>query len=172
MSWMQTYTGKRFDFLHPTIDMVCVDDIAHSLAYQCRYFGHTTGHYSIAEHSVRVSDVVPEQFRLQGLLHDAAEAYTGDLVSPLKQISPEYRALEQCIEQLLSEFFGVDLCNLPPSVKLADLTLLATEKRDLLLVQRDDWNPLPTPLPTIIHPWSAMTAEQAFLKRLEQLGKT
>ena len=109
---------------------------------------------------------------MQGLLHDAVEAYTGDMIAPLKQISPEYQAIEQKIARLLSEFFGVDLVNLPREVKIADLTLLATEKRDLLLVQREDWRPLPPPLPDRIYAWGADVAKGFFLSELGRFGKT
>jgi hypothetical protein len=73
--YFRTFTGRRVHSLSPSSDEIDIDDIAHSLAYQCRFLGHTDGFYSVAQHSVLVSQMVPEQDALWGLLHDAAEAY-------------------------------------------------------------------------------------------------
>ncbi len=82
-----TYTGKVFDLLNPTPDKVCIEDIAHSLAYQCRYTGHTREFYSVAQHCV----LMAENPDLPGdpmakLMHDAAEAYIGDIARPWKHL--------------------------------------------------------------------------------------
>lgn len=74
-----TFTGRRIDTLAPDPCEIEIDDIAHSLAQQCRFLGHTDGFYSVAQHSVLVSGFVPDRDALWGLLHDAAEAYVCDL---------------------------------------------------------------------------------------------
>ena len=88
-SSIRTFTGKwvdPFDFKPWNID---IRDIAHALARLCRFTGHTNGYYSVAEHCVRVSRKCSPDNALWGLLHDAAEAYLGDVSRPLK-CRPEY----------------------------------------------------------------------------------
>lgn len=80
-----TFTGKKFYFSDPLPEMICLADIAHALAHQCRFGGHAKRFYSVAEHSVLVSYLVPPHLALKGLLHAAAKAYYGDIVRPLKQ---------------------------------------------------------------------------------------
>lgn len=85
MTWILTRSGRKFDLARPTADMVDPADIAHSLSMQCRFNGHTSRYYSVAQHSYLVADLVPAEDQLAGLLHDATEAYVGDLVRPLKE---------------------------------------------------------------------------------------
>ena len=90
-NWLQTRTGKLVDVQNPTPDMVDLEDIAHALSMTCRYAGHCCEFYSVAEHSVLVAtlghrhDLAPE-FNLALLMHDAAEAYIGDIISPVKRL--------------------------------------------------------------------------------------
>lgn len=79
-----TFSGNRYHFLDPDPKEVTILDIAHALSLQCRYAGHSPRFYSVAEHSVLVSRAVPTEHALVGLLHDAAEAYVGDLIRPCK----------------------------------------------------------------------------------------
>lgn len=82
---MITYTGKVFDFDSPSDGPVCLEDIAHALGMLCRFNGHIRRFYSVAQHSVLVSKLVDPRYALLALFHDAAEAYVGDMVSPLKR---------------------------------------------------------------------------------------
>ena len=82
--WIETYTGRKFFPLNPRARDLCIEDIAHALAMTCRYNGHCSEFYSVAQHSCIVSDLCEERWKMAGLMHDAAEAYLGDVVSPVK----------------------------------------------------------------------------------------
>ena len=93
MTQILTYSGKVFDPVNPIAADIRIEDIAHALAHQCRFSGHTIEHYSVAEHSVRVSGLLedrgyPYRVQMWGLLHDASEAYLIDLPAPVKNGTP------------------------------------------------------------------------------------
>ena len=87
-AWIITYSGKKFYHLAPSAEMVDIVDIAHALSLTCRWTGHTRYHYSVAQHSWYFSYLVPKEFALSALLHDASEAYLGDMNRPLKHFTP------------------------------------------------------------------------------------
>lgn len=82
-------------------------DIAHALASLPRYGGHGLGHYSVAEHSIRLTQLVGERFKFEALLHDAAEAYLGDVIAPLKMHLPRYQELEANAYKTIANVFGL-----------------------------------------------------------------
>lgn len=86
---IQTYTGLMVDPLHLSIQDIRLEDIAHALSNLCRFTGHVREFYSVAEHSVWVSHLVPEWAAKYALIHDASEAYLQDIPRPLKQ-TPEF----------------------------------------------------------------------------------
>jgi hypothetical protein len=106
---MITYSGIRFDPLDPRPGDVAIEDIAHQLGYQCRYNGAVREYYSIAEHSVLASEHVPSAFALEALLHDAAEAYVGDMIRPIKirDDMAYYRAVEARVQDAIHARFGI-----------------------------------------------------------------
>lgn len=136
--WMQTISGKKFYPLDPDPEAIDIFDIGYALARVCRFGGHCRPFYSVADHSIRVSEAIRQasgtrEEQLFGLLHDAAEAYLGDVVWPLKQ-APElagYKTIEKRVEQVILQKFGLPI-EQPPIVKRYDLVLLSTEKRDLM----------------------------------------
>jgi hypothetical protein len=129
--WMQTYTGRVFYPLDPHPEAVCIADIAHALAQQCRYAGHSLFHYSVAQHSVLVSTHVPREHAVWGLMHDAAEAYLVDLPRPVKHSVVGYDAAEERVLEAVAERFGLSL-PMPDAVRIADNQALATEQRDVM----------------------------------------
>jgi hypothetical protein len=169
MTWMQTCTGLAFEPLDPDPSLIRLADVAHSLALTCRFNGHTTEFYSVAQHSVIVSEIVPEVDAVWGLLHDAAEAYIGDMIRPLKQQIPHYRSIEERVARAVAKRFELPW-PIPTSVHLADNIVLATEKRDLMAPPPKSWQLLPPPLDRIIIPAGPVEAEVAFMNRANELG--
>lgn len=165
-----TATGQYFNFLDHTNNAVSIRAIAHSLSNTCRFTGHCFEFYSVAQHSVLVSYVVPPEHAWAGLFHDAAEAFLGDVSRPLKQLLPDYKAIEKHVEAYVLGQLGIDL-PLPKSIKQADLILLATEQRDLMPPHDDQWALIQgvTPLRDRITPWTPAIARQRFLDRCREL---
>ncbi len=134
--WILTYTGVEFWPIDPRPEDVCIEDIAHALSMQCRYAGHTSQFYSVAEHCVRVTTLVPPEDQLWALLHDASEAYLVDLPRPIKrytEIGKHYRVAEDALMRVICDRFGLPHEE-PPSVKRADQAMLCVEARALLPV--------------------------------------
>ncbi|MGO4379664.1 metal-dependent phosphohydrolase [Pseudoduganella sp. RAF19] len=167
-----TQSGRYFSFTNPSESDFDIGDIAHALSNICRFTGHVREFYSVAQHSVLVSLAVPPKYAMAGLLHDATEAFIGDVASPLKAILPDYKAIEKRIEEAVLTRFGVDPL-LPPEVKQADMVLLATERRDLMPEGAGYWPCLTgvTPLDFEIVPLTPEQAKAAFLKRYTLLQK-
>lgn len=167
MSQILTYTGKRFDLYEPDADLIDPRDISHSLAHLCRFNGHTREYYSVAQHCCMVADLVPDEDKLAALLHDATEAYIGDMVRPLKQWMHAYQDVEDWIWERICTHFGLDQV-LPASVRQSDLIALATERRDLMPIDPAIWDCLIGIEPTaeIIRPWSATEARLTYHQRL------
>jgi hypothetical protein len=164
--WIQTYTGKKFYPLDPRPEDICIEDIAHALALTCRYNGHCKFFYSVAEHSVRsisTTDLLPELAEQRWLLmHDAAEAYIGDVPRPIKPMLSEFKEIENYILKVIG--FKFQLGNIPHNkIERADRILLSTEKRDVMVSGTEWFIPLPNPMEKRIIPWSWVEAEKTFL---------
>lgn len=128
---MQTFTGKLIDLRSFGPDDVRVADIAHALSILNRFTGHSKVPYSVAQHSVMVSRLVAPENALWGLMHDASEAYLGDIARPLKEMLPEYKKIERHVQRVIAKVFGLPW-PMPADVKRADNIALMTEKRDLV----------------------------------------
>lgn len=178
MTWIQTFTGRAFDLLKPTPEMVCIEDIAHHLALINRFTGATREPYSVAQHSVLCSLIVPPELALTALLHDAAEAYVADVSRPLKEAmryyeaEPAYDWINERVEIAVGARFGLDLVKLAPEVKHADLVMLATERVHFHSSSPREWDFGVEPhafTPEEIRPWPWQIAEAEFRARFAEL---
>lgn len=164
--WIQTFTGRAVHLLDPRPEEIHIEDIAHALAHICRYTGHVEMFYSVAEHSLWASFLVPPHLRLTALLHDATEAYVNDLSKPLKNLLPAYEAIEQKMWLAVAERFGIP-SELPKEVKTVDKALLMAEHAMLLKPPPAPWGyrdvtPTPNFKPLCLAP---IIGEIAFLNR-------
>lgn len=166
---MYTITGKHIDFEKGKVD-VDIHDIAHSLSIQNRFNGHTTAPYSVAQHSVLVSKCVSDKNALWGLLHDAAEAYLGDIITPVK--TEKQKGLEIEFLKCIANKFGLSL-PIPNEVKEADVKMLVTEMCGPFVFDKPKvaklYLPNVVPYPFKIIPWSWDKAKEKFLERFEEL---
>lgn len=168
--WICTYSGVKFYLTDPHPSDVLIEDIAHSLAMICRYGGHCRQFYSVAQHSALVFEFVrawhPDDYAAQAwaLLHDAAEAYLGDMVRPLKLALPAYQELEEKVEIIVMNGLGMPApdARIRALVKHADNVLLMTERRDLVNHQEIPWTPRAVPLDAVIVPLQSSLAGQLF----------
>lgn len=136
--WIQTYTGKRFWPLDPRSEDIDIVDIGHALAFTCRYAGHSNFYYSVAQHSVLVSENVSKENTLWGLLHDSAEAYIGDFPSPIKQYFPSVKQVENNILRVIIKKCGLKWPE-PEEVKRIDSAILASEMKVLMKSPITPW---------------------------------
>jgi len=166
---MQTYTGKLVDLANFTEEDVRLRDITHSLSMINRFTGHTTVPYTVAQHSVVVSKLVPPEDSMWGLLHDASEAYLGDIATPLKSFLPDYMQLERHVQRIIAKKFGLKW-PMPESVKVADRRALIHEKTKLLSVQHD-WGITAEPICASIVLMDWRQAEELFANRYKELAR-
>ena len=175
--WIQTYKGIQFWPLDPRPEEIDIEDVAHALSMQCRYGGHCREFYSVAQHSVIVSQNVPYKHSLWGLLHDAAEAYLVDLPRPIKrycEMGRLYKEIENRLLLAVAQRFGLPVFGvdgMPDCVHKADVVVLVTEKRDLMTIAPKPWEDTAEPLPTRIWPMIPRIAERAFLNQFELLTR-
>lgn len=174
LTYMQTRYGRKVDFLDPDPKTIEIADIGHALARVCRFGGHVPRHYSVAQHSVYVSQLVRPDLRLAALLHDATEAYVGDMVAPLKELLPEFKKVERAMAAAIGARFGVRIHPLDPDVKRADLAMLVWEAKALLDVDAVEVWGIPAPTytrtPAPIVPWPADLAEKRFVELYHNLA--
>lgn len=166
-----TYTGKLIEPLNPDPALICIEDIAHALSNCCRFCGHVKSFYSVSQHSVYVSRIVPPEHALVGLLHDASEAYLSDIARPIKQ-QPEfgtvYKAAEERLMLAIARAFAFEW-PMPAEVHRADTILLRTEQRDLMPPSPDLLAYEGEFLDDRIRTWGPTWAEFEFLGRYRAL---
>lgn len=132
--WMETFTGNKFWPLDPRQEEVFIEDIAHALSMICRFGGHCIKFYSVAQHSCLVAELVETiepKLAFAALLHDAAEAYSGDVIRPIKRSNPEIGKAELAIETVIAAKYGLAV-PMPALIKWADNVLLHNEHLQLM----------------------------------------
>lgn len=161
-------SGYVLDLLAPDATGLPISDIALCLASQPRWGGAARPWYSVAEHSVMVSRLVPESLAYAALLHDCEE-FLGDWPSPVKvMLGREYvKSHIEPVKNALRRRFGFDDDH--PLIKNADLVSMATELRDLLPPAWLEWGHLPNPHSSKIVPVGPDKAYLLFLQRFEEL---
>lgn len=167
---MLLQSGRYFDIVNPDPNLIDIEDIAHSLSMQCRYTGHCRDFYSVAEHSVLCSYLVPKPFKLEALLHDAAETYISDVASPFKGlIAKIYKPIETRIELAIAKRFELEY-PWALEVKEADLRMLAIERQQLM-PPAGRWECLKGVAPAPLNPmcWTPEVAKERFLARFHGL---
>lgn len=196
MIWMQTFSGKAYIIDDPTPDQICLEDIGQALSQQCRFAGHSSVFYSVAEHSVHVCNRVKQILEIgesilssvssrdteeeahngiirAALLHDASEAYLLDIPRPLK-IQPEmafYREQHAKTMKAIQDKYGIPEGK-PTIIKQADNELLATEKEQVMAPPPRDWVSLPPSLNITLSCWDPGRAYTVFMEQAEALGIT
>ena len=166
-----THSGQTFNLINPDPATIRIEDVAHALSHLCRFTGHCRDFYSVAEHSYLSSYAVPSSHALEALLHDAAEAYIGDVSSPLKRLLPDYQAIEQRVEAAIRRRFGLPEIQ-SACIKVADLAMLGAERRDLMPRHSENWALLDGVDPIGMSVWPPMSIEGArksFLLRFQDL---
>jgi hypothetical protein len=172
VTWIETYSGARFHPLAPRPAEVYLHDIAHALSLLCRFGGHCSKFYSVAQHSVGVSLLCSPENALWGLLHDASEAYLTDVPRPLKHsiTMQAYRVAEHAVMDAICEYFKLPLEE-PQEIKNADNTMLRREAYDLMPGRGHNYScfaGVPLPAGRIV-PASPRKAEALFLRRYVEL---
>lgn len=175
---IRTISGREISLLDPRPEQILIEDIAHSLSKLCRFNGHIDRFYSVADHSVFVSHICPPEYALVGLLHDATEAYLGDMISPVKKLlrttgSMAYDVAEERLWGAICQRFELDPASIA-QIKHADAVALATENRDLrgLASETNCGDPLPEPSTRIVRPSPEFYTRQQFLGRYQELRPT
>lgn len=195
MSWVQTISGRAVDLFLPDRQSIVIEDIAASLSRIPRFNGHTREFYSVAQHCYLVSLYLERSLTsepefttllLAGLLHDAHEAYLGDITSPVAAMleCPRLKTAKSLFDRMIEEQLipgtyrhrpsGLRLggtCHIDrQEIHQADAVLLATEKRDLMAKEQRPWQKLALPWNGMkIVPWSMAEAEHRFLNRYAEL---
>ena len=156
MTWTHTTRGRALDLLNPRKEDISINEIAAALGNQCRYAGGVSKFYSVAEHSVLIAQWLRAQehgpwTQMGGLLHDAAEAYTGDITWPMQQVlfgdhGPDdaaneagrvvrarYKRTQYLLDELIANEAGIASAWLHVvAVRDADLRILLDERAALL----------------------------------------
>lgn len=174
---MHTYSGKAVVLEALTVDMIEIEDIAHALSHLCRYNGHTRFHYSVAQHCCYVASFVENNaYKLAALLHDAPEAYIGDVTHDLKN-SPEmrgYKTIEYRVERVIARKFGLNSEDFDlPEIKTIDRRLAVTEKAQLFnypIVWDHPEYQVP-PVAVTISEWTPYEAKIQFMNMFKRYAK-
>ncbi|MGN5375860.1 hypothetical protein [Sphingomonas hankookensis] len=167
-NWMQTQFGNQFWPLDPRPEDFDIREIAASLGKACRYAGHCFGFYSVAEHSVLVSQVVPPEFAMTALMHDATEAYLVDIPRPIKPYLQGYKEIEDRLWRAIAQRYGCH-ADMPQEVKDADNAVLLAEQQQIMAPSPAPWCVPGEAAKVRIAGYDYHTAGKLFLRRFREL---
>lgn len=167
-NWMRTVSGGRFYPADPRPEDFFICDISCGLAHECRYGNQLRNWYDVAQHSVLVASILPQELKFQGLMHDAPEAYIGDMTRPNKLELPDYRRLEDRVWRAIATRFGLPF-DLDPRVKEADDAVLMAERNHLFPDDKDIWTIKAKPASVVIQDIDYRESERLFLEAFHQL---
>lgn len=166
--WMQTYTGQQFWPVDPRIADIDMTDVAHALGMTCRFAGHCLRFYSVAEHSVLLARKMPTlELKRWALIHDAPEAYIGDLVHPLKKQLPEYKIIENRIMATIAQHLGMTSNTVPNEIKEADAAILFDEVQQNMTTPPKAWDLPTTGIGVRLYYWRPVRAGREYQKAFE-----
>jgi uncharacterized protein len=151
-----THSGRVLDYFFPQPESICIEDIAVGLSREFRFANQTYEAYTVAQHSVLVSSLVPDELALTALLHDATEAYMKDIPAPLKKKLKDYQIIENKLMQVIATTFQIKF-PFPEKIKLADRAALKFEWDMLMETRKPDYC------------WSPRYARMAFMQRYEEI---
>lgn len=155
---IRTNSGLFINVFEPTKDVISIEDIAHALASIPRFGGHLNRHYSVAQHSVMcMMKLASLEDKKAALMHDASEAYLGDIPTPIKARLPEYKECEHNLMLMIADKFGFQY-PLNEAVKEVDARMLQIEWETLVLEDSKDFDC-----------WDHATAKQLFLRVYHEL---
>ena len=176
-TWIRTFKGHKVDLALPTHDVIDLEDIAHALSLLCRFNGHVAQLYSVGHHSILVSREIRlkghgVQAQLLGLMHDAPEAYLGDMTTPEKNLPGMreiYDRYHDYFQDVIACKFHLQWTGLrADQVELADHMVCAAEMKEMM--PTDDWLNLEhSPIDGEIIPWSPETTKNLFLSKFYNL---
>ena len=171
MTRIRTRSGLWVDLQDPQPDQIEIADIAHGLSMTCRWNGQCSMFYSVAQHSVLCSMYTSAEFALPALMHDASEAYLGDVASPLKMmLGYSYRGLEESMMEVIADKFNFQF-PLGPEVKEVDHNFLVTEWAGIMNGDPKFFGFDKAPYTTQFMSWGPATAYRMFIERFHFLTK-
>lgn len=170
--WMQTHSGRAVFPMDLRPDDICIEDIAHALSMLCRYNGHCQRFYSVAEHSVLIARHLRQKHSdavaLEGLLHDATEAYLADVPRPVKPFLGGYKLAEATAFEAVCERYGLET-TLHDSVHDADARILHDERQQNMARSERDWALPGVRLGVVLEFWPPERAKAEFLALFAEL---
>ena len=171
MTWIATFTKRKVNPCNLRPEDVCIEDVAHHLALANRFSGASRVPYSVAEHCVRMSYTCPPELALECLLHDATEAYLGDVSRPVKAQLHNYANMEEKAEVATRKAFGLPGRAHPADVKQWDNLMLVWEARDLGVAIEERYSYIDVSHLATLEPLSWQEAEKSFLERYAELAE-
>lgn len=171
--YIGTYTNKKYHFMNPSPEEICIEDISQALSMNCRYSGHVKKFYSVAEHSVIVAFLVFEQTNskkeaLSALLHDASEAYLTDVPRPIKPHLTNYTDIEALAEKVIQQKFNIQ--PMSALTKYIDTHICGAEAK-LLFQSVPDWADAYDHMDITISNHSPEKAKELFLRAYNFFGE-